>query len=63
MDSRANLMVFVLTLNSQLSSLNRHDESQALFRPDEVVGVLRVVAQIDLDPVNVAREYTFLGGL
>ena len=37
-------------------SLARHRDPVALLRRDQVVGVLGVVAQVDLDPVDPARE-------
>ncbi len=44
-----------------LPLLPRHDHAQALLVIDEVVGVLGVLAQIDLHPVNLAVEFAGMG--
>ncbi len=36
--------------------LPRHRDPEALLRRDQVVGILRILAEVDLDPLHPARE-------
>ncbi len=44
----------VIDLHAHLTLLQRHCDPVPLFRRDQVVGVLRVIAEVNLDPLDLA---------